>query len=85
MELLNIDATTAVLIIGFTMGVVEFVKALFDKNIRTATIIFGAAIAGLVAGVATGYTPLVGVVAGLAASGVITLTQNFGKNAGGDK
>lgn len=84
MELLNIDATTAVLIVGFTMGVVEFVKALFDKNIRTAVIILGAGVAGCIAGVATGYSFLTGIVAGFAASGVITLTQNFGKNSGGE-
>ena len=81
MELLNIDATTAVLIVGFTMGFVEFIKSLFDKNWRTAAIIFGAGIAGAIAGVASGYTIIVGVVAGFAASGVITLTQNFGKNS----
>lgn len=82
MELLNIDATTAVLIVGFTMGFVELIKALFDKNWRTAAIILGAGVAGCIAGVATGYTFLVGIVAGFAASGVITLTQNFGKNSG---
>lgn len=82
MELLNIDATTAVLIVGFTMGFVELIKALFDRNWRTAAIIIGAGIAGAIAGLATGYTLLVGIVAGFAASGVITLTQNFGKNSG---
>lgn len=80
MELLNIDATTAVLIVGFTMGAVEFIKALFDTNWRTSAIIFGAGIAGCIAALLTGYSPLVGVVAGLAASGAITLTQNFGKS-----
>ena len=53
MELLNIDATTAVLIVGFTMGFVELIKALFDRNWRTAAIIIGAGIAGAIAGLAT--------------------------------
>lgn len=83
MELLNIDATTAVLIVGFTMGFVEFIKSLFDKDWRVAATIFGAGVAGAIAGVATGYSVLVGIVAGFAASGAITLTQNFGKKVEG--
>lgn len=77
MELLNIDAVSAILIVGATMGTVEMIKALFDKNFRSAAIIFGAGIAGCIAGILTGYTPLIGIVAGLAASGAITLGQNM--------
>ena len=77
MEVLDIDAVSAILIVGATMGVVELVKALFDKNWRTAVIIVGAGIAGAVAGILTGYTPLIGAVAGLAASGTITLGKSF--------
>lgn len=80
MELLNIDAVSAILIVGATMGAVELVKALFDKDWRSAVIILGAGLAGGVAGVLTGYTPLIGIVAGLAASGAITLGQNISGN-----
>lgn len=77
MELLEIDAVSAVLIVGAVMGVVEMIKALFGKDWRSAVIIFGAGVAGCVAGLLTGYTPLVGVVAGFAASGAVTLGQNI--------
>lgn len=77
MELLQIDAVSAILIVGATMGAVELIKALFDKNWRTAVTILGAGVAGCIAGILTGYTPLIGVVAGLAASGTITLGKSI--------
>ena len=40
---LNIDPTTAVLLVGCVMGFVELVKAIFDANWRTAVIVAGAA------------------------------------------
>lgn len=76
---LGIDAVSAVLILGATIASVEFIKALFDRDWRSAAIILGAGIVGGFAGLSTGYTFIVGVVAGLTGSGIITISQNIGK------
>lgn len=82
MDALGITGVQAILLVGAITGFVELVKALFDKNWRTAIIIFGA---GLVGGLLTlfpdiTFSFLTGIVGGLAASGFITLGQNIGKD-----
>lgn len=77
MDLLGIDATSAVLLVGCVMGFVELVKALFDKQWRSAVIVTGAAIVGGLLSLALPIDLITGVVAGLAASGAITLAQNL--------
>lgn len=79
MELLNIGATEAILLMGLVSGVVELIKRVFDKDWRAAAIILGAGVAGVLAGFILDLGILVGAVAGFAVSGYITLAQNFGK------
>lgn len=81
MELLGIDGATALLLVGCVAGTIEFVKALFDKNIRTAVIVLAAGIVGGVLSLALPFDAITGVVGGLAASGAITIGQNIGKAA----
>lgn len=80
MELLNvIDTTSAVIMLGMVAGVVEFAKALFDREWRTAVIIAAAAITGALVAWPMGINPLIGAVIGFAASGYVTIAQNVGK------
>lgn len=81
MDSLGITGIQAILLVGAITGFVELAKAVFDKNWRTAIIIFGA---GLIGGLITlfpdiTFSFLTGIVGGLAASGAVTLTQNVGK------
>lgn len=78
LSVLGIDATAALLLVGFVMGFVELAKALFDREYRVALIIAVAAIAGGVVAPFIGINIIVGIVGGLAASGAITLAQNIG-------
>lgn len=82
MEALGITGVQALLLVGAITGFVELVKALFDKNWKTAVIIFGA---GLVGGLLTlfpdiTFSFLTGIIGGLAASGAVTISQNVGKS-----
>ena len=82
MEAIGITGVSALLLIGAVAGFVELIKALFDKNWRTAIIIFGS---GLVGGLLSlfpemNFSFLVGIVGGLAASGVITIGQNIARD-----
>lgn len=81
MELIGIDGVTALLLVGCVAGAVEFVKALFDKNIRAAVIVFTAGLIGGLLSLALPFDAITGVVGGLAASGAITVGQNLGKAA----
>ena len=81
MEFLNtIDPAIAILLIGFVSGVVELIKRAFDKDFRACVIIFGAGVAGLVAGLLLEVNIIEASVAGFATSGYITIAQNIGKN-----
>lgn len=82
MEAIGITGISALLLIGAVTGFVELVKNIFDKNWRAVVTIFGA---GLVGGLLSlfpemEFSFLVGIVGGLAASGVITIGQNIGKS-----
>lgn len=79
LSVLGLDPIAAILLTGFAIGAVELVKALFDRDWRSAGIIAGAAVAGVVASFPLGIGWLVGLVGGLASSGVVTLAQNIGK------
>lgn len=78
MEALGLDATTLVLLVGSVTGFVEFAKAMFDKKWRTAVIVAGAAGVGALLSLALPFDLVTGIVGGLAASGAVTLSQNFG-------
>lgn len=80
MEILGLDAMTAVILGGLCMGTVEFIKRLFDKDWKAAVTIFCCGIVGGLAGMAMGINMLQGIAYGLAATGYITLAQNIGKN-----
>lgn len=82
-QILGLDETTAVVMTGLVMGGLELIKRLFAKDWKVATIIFGAALIGGLAGMAMGIHILQGVVFGLAASGYVTLAQNIGKDSKG--
>lgn len=68
------------LLIGAVAGVTEFIKRLFDRDYRASVIILAAALVGGLFG-ATGVEAVSiaeGVVAGLAASGVVTIATKVG-------
>lgn len=80
MEVLaSIDATAAFIIVGMVTGVVEFIKALFDREWRAAATVGGAAVTGALAAIPMGISPLLGAVVGFAASGYVTIAQNVNK------
>lgn len=74
---LGIDGITALLLVGFVMGFVELAKALVDREWRRAIIIAVAGVAGAAVSFLIGIPVVTGIVGGLAASGAITLAQNF--------
>ena len=81
MEMFGITGVQALLLVGAVTGFVELVKKLFDKDWKSAIIIFGA---GLIGGLISlfpemDFTFLTGVIGGLTASGVVTISQNIGK------
>ena len=83
MDALGITGVQAILLVGAVAGFVELIKSLFDKDWRSAAIIFGA---GLVGGLLSlfpeiSFSFLTGIVGGLAASGVITIGQSIAKEA----
>ena len=74
--MLGIEPMTALLLVGFVMGFVEFAKAIYDQEWRKAIVI---GVAGVAGGVVAPFIGLItGIVGGLAASGAITLAQNIG-------
>jgi len=85
MDAIGITGVSALLLVGAVAGFVELVKSLFAKNWRTAIIIVGS---GLVGGLLSlfpemNFSFLVGIVGGLAASGVITIGQSIAKDTNG--
>ena len=81
MEIIGITGVQALLLIGAVTGFVELVKKLYDKDWKGAIIIFGA---GLVGGLLSlfpemDFTFLTGIIGGLTAAGVVTVSQNIGK------
>lgn len=79
LSILGIDGITALLLVGFVMGFVELAKALYDREWRKAIVIAIAGAAGAVVAPFIGLPVVTGIVGGLAASGSVTLAQNFGK------
>lgn len=69
-----------ILVSGLVIGVVEFVKRLFDKDFRGAAIIFAAAGVGAACGVFAieGIDIATGIVLGLAGSGLVTVAGKVG-------
>lgn len=67
-------------IVGAVIGFTQLVKSAFDKDYRSVVIIAGSALIGVLAGVfgIEGTTIPSGIVAGLAASGVVTLAVGVG-------
>ena len=81
MEILNIEPTTAVIMLGMIAGVIELIKRAFKKDWRAVAIIAGAGITGALVALPLNIEPLVGAVVGFASSGFITIAQNIGKEA----
>lgn len=83
MELLEqIEPMQAIIMLGMVAGVVELIKRVFDRDWRAVAIIIGAGVTGALVAFAIGAGALFGAVIGLAASGYVTIAQNFGKDVG---
>lgn len=84
MDAIGITGVSALLLVGAVAGFVELVKSLFAKNWRSAVIIVGSAIVGGLISLfpEMDFSFLVGMIGGLAASGVITIGQNIAKDNG---
>lgn len=80
MEVFNLDPVTTAILLGMVAGVVELIKRAFKKDWVAVATIIGAGVAGALTALALAINPLIGAVVGLAASGFITIAQNFGKD-----
>jgi hypothetical protein len=80
MDVFNLDAVTATILLGMVAGTVELIKRAFEKDWKAVAIILGAAATGALTALALAINPLIGAVVGLAASGLVTIAQNIGKN-----
>lgn len=78
MEVFELDGVTMMAILGMVAGVVELVKRAFAKDWKAVITIIGAGVAGALVGLLLSINPIIGAVVGLAASGYITIAQNFG-------
>jgi len=78
LSILGIETVTALLLTGFVIGFVELAKALYDKEWRKAIVIAVAGVAGGIIAPFIGLSIVIGIVAGFAASGAVTLVQNIG-------
>lgn len=78
LSILGIEPVTALLLTGFVIGFVELAKAVYDKEWRRAIVIGVAGLAGGIIAPFIGLSIVIGVVAGFAASGAVTLVQNIG-------
>lgn len=81
MEVFDLDAVAAAILLGVVAGVIELIKRAFDKDWRAVAIIAGAGITGALVGLLISINPLIGAVVGLSASGYITIAQNIGKES----
>ena len=79
MDLLGLDALQIILLTGLVSGGTELVKRAFDKNWRAVAIIVTAAVVGGIGSQLIGCDLVVGIIAGLATSGYITIAQNVAK------
>lgn len=77
-EVFNLGAVEAAILLGMVAGVIELIKRAFKKDWKTVAIIAGAGVTGALVGLAINVNPLIGAVVGLAASGFITIAQNIG-------
>jgi hypothetical protein len=70
----------SVFVIGAVIGFTQLVKSLFDKDYRSAVIIAGSAAIGGIAGflAVDSLTVTTGILAGLTASGFVTVSQALG-------
>lgn len=78
MEGLGLDPVTVVILTLFVAGFVDFLKYFVAKEWVQALTIVIAGIAGGVAGFLLGLNILIGVCAGFAASGAITIVKRVG-------
>lgn len=78
LSILGIEPVTALLLTGFVIGFVELAIALYDKEWRKAIVIAVAGVAGGIIAPFIGLSIVIGIVAGFAASGAVTLVQNIG-------
>ena len=78
LSILGIEPVTALLLTSFVIGFVELAKALYDKEWRKAIVIAVAGVAGGLIALFIGVSIVIGIVAGFAASGAVTLAQNIG-------
>lgn len=75
---LGITGVNAVILSLFVAGFVDMIKYAFNKEwLKMATIIT-AAISGLVGGMMIGIHPIMGMCAGFAASGAISVVKRVG-------
>lgn len=72
----HMDLTTSISL--SVVGTMEFIKRLFDKDFKTASIILGASVVGALVGHSLGSTWLVGALMGLGGSGIITTASYIG-------
>lgn len=78
LSILGIEPVAALLLTGFVIGFVELAKVLYDKKWRKAITI---GVAGLAGGIIAPFISLdivIGIVAGFAASGAVTLAKKIG-------
>lgn len=80
MEVFNLDPIQTVIMLGMVAGTVELIKRLFKKDWKASAIIICSGGVGALTALALSISPLIGGVVGLAASGYITVVQNFGKD-----
>lgn len=80
MEILNtIDPQSALILLGMVAGVVELIKRIFHKDWEASITIACSGVVGALSSIVLGINPLLGAVAGLAASGYITIAQHINK------
>lgn len=81
MEIFELEPIQAAIMLGMVAGTVELIKRLFKRDWQAVATILGAGVAGALVALPLAINPLIGAVVGLAASGYITIVQNFGKDA----
>ena len=80
-ELLGLDTTQSIVLLGSVVAGVELVKRILDKDWRaTATIVVAAIIGGFVGSTGCGLSVFEGAIYGLSATGLFNFAQNLGVN-----